>query len=83
MADIVEPIHTPPNVDLSPTEQIIYFAEKNDVEADEVHPMLADLEQQEVPENAQKRKQLYHALSVWSGVVRSCTRQAYTIITLV
>ena len=42
--------------------------------------MLADLEQQEVP-NTQKRKQLYHALSVWSGVVRSCTRQTYTIIT--
>jgi hypothetical protein len=64
MADNVEPIHPPPNVDLSPTEQIIYFAEKNDVEADEVHSMLADLEQQEVP-NAEKRKQLYHALSVW------------------
>jgi hypothetical protein len=55
MAAIVEPIHTPPNVDLSPTEQVIYFAEKNDAEADEVHLKLADLEAQEVP-NAQKRK---------------------------
>ena len=79
MAANVEPIHTPPNVELSPTEKVLFFAEKNDAEADEVHLKLADVEAQELP-NAQKRKALYHALSVWSGLVRSLNRQTYTIV---
>jgi hypothetical protein len=71
MADnLLPPERVPPDKNLGPLTQIIYFCEYHDTEEDEVREKVTEIEDAEYAPNL-KRKDLYYFLSIKAGVVRT------------
>lgn len=69
----VDPQELPPP-NLKGLDVVKWFASFYECDEAQVDAFVEDLLQQTAPNN-QKRKELYHSLSVWSGVVRRCSLQ--------